>query len=152
MTQYNVKMITTTKKMCLRMILLAMTTVWVKWSTSIKRIFLFNRQNWIFQFENGHKNRGFQISPHPIDDGLRGWGCSRGLIRGLKRSCTLTRWKTYEGNPNYYVDTRWRFFCNVQSVLIPFSVKLYVLVNNLLNIINTINRILLCTTCCPGVK
>ena len=30
----------------------------------------------------------------------------------------------------------WGFFCNVPSVLIPFSVKLYVLVNNRLNIIH----------------
>ena len=27
---------------------------------------------------------GFLISPHPIDDGSRGWGCSRGSMRGLR--------------------------------------------------------------------
>ena len=35
------------------------------------------------------------------------------------------------------------FFWNIQSVPIPFSVELYVLVNNMLNIINAITRILL---------
>ena len=42
---------------------------------------------------------GFQISPHPIDHGLRGWRCSRGFIRGLRWSWTLTRWETWEGEP-----------------------------------------------------
>ena len=37
----------------------------------------------------------------------------------------------------------WGFFWNIQSVPIPFSVELYVLVNNMLNIINAITRILL---------
>ena len=37
----------------------------------------------------------------------------------------------------------WGIFLNVHSVPIPFSVELYVLVNNMLNIINASTRILL---------